>query len=73
MPNFCELEAEYNEAAAEVERIIKEYSAIVEVRSSTDEERADISQRFEGAHARLRDTLFRMGQYAFGATSDAQH
>ena len=73
MPKFAELEAEYDQAAAEVERIIKEYSAIVDVRSTTDEERADITQRFEAAHARLRDTLFRLGQYAFGETSDSKH
>ena len=73
MPNFAELEAEFQEAAAGVRRIVKEYSDILDVRSPTDEERADIQGRFEAAHARLRDTLFRMGQYAFGPTSDAEH
>jgi hypothetical protein len=72
MPEFAELEAEYQKAAADVERIIKEYSDILVVRSPTDQERADITQRFEAAHARLRDTLFRMGQYAFGPTSEAE-
>ena len=40
-------------------------------RSPTVEEREDIQGRFEAAHARLRDTLFRIGQHAFGVTSDA--
>ena len=73
MPNFAELEAEYEEAAAEVQRIITEYSDILDVRSPTDQERVDITRRFEAADARLRDTLFRMRQYAFGVTSDAEH
>jgi len=73
MPDFVELEAEYKEATSEVERIIKEYAAILDVRSTTDEERTEITRRFETAHARLRDALFRMGQYAFGVTSDAEN
>ena len=46
---------------------------ILDVRSTTDEERTEITRRFETAHARLRDALFRMGQYAFGVTSDAEN